>query len=650
MTNKTSKKKPSGKSAKTAGTTESHDFQAEVSKLLHLMVHSVYSETEVFLRELISNAADACDKLRYAAITEPALLGEATDLKITVTADAETKELLVADNGIGMSHDELIENLGTIARSGTEAFVKQLTEKDTDVQQIGQFGVGFYSAFMVAGEVEVLSRRAGADEAWRWVSSGTGQFTLEPLDPADPAMPARGTLIRLRLRDDMDEYLEPGRIETIVRTYSDHIGFPIELHVVGGEDDVEPRQLNSASALWSRPKSEIKDEQYKEFYGHIGGAFDEPALTLHYKAEGRHEYTVLVFIPTKKPFNLFDPERKAKLKLYVRRVFISDDAEMLPGYLRFVRGVIDSEDMPLNISREMLQNNPMVAAIRSAVTKRILSELEKIAEKDNEAYEAFWNEFGAVLKEGLYEDMERRDQLLALARFRTTTSGDDLRGLKAYTADMKENQTAIYYVTGEDRAKAMASPQLEGFRAKGIEVLLLSDPVDSFWITSALGYDGKPFKSVTQGAADLAEIDAGDTDDAEPEADASEFGSLIAMIKQTLGEDVSDVRKSDRLTDSAACLVADAGGLDRNLEKLLAQHNPEGIPSKAPILEINPRHEMVKTLAHAAKAGGASGDLEDAARLLLDQAYILEGEPVRDPAAFAARMSRFMTRGMSADS
>ena len=502
---------------------------------------------------------------------------------------------------------------------------------------------------MVAREVEVLSTRAGSGETWRWVSSGTGQFTLEPLAADDSEAPARGTVIKLKLREEAEEYLEAGRIETIVRTYSDHISFPIELRVVGGEEEAEPRQLNSASALWSRPKSEITEEQYKEFYGHIGGMFDEPALTLHYKAEGRHEYTVLVFVPTTKPFNLFDPERKARLKLYVRRVFISDDADMLPGYLRFVRGVIDSEDMPLNISREMLQNNPIVASIRKAVTKRVLSELEKTAEKDKDVYEKLWDEFGVVLKEGLYEDMERRDQLLALARFRTTTSGDSLRSLKDYAQSMKENQTAIYYVTGEDRAKALASPQLEGFRAKGIEVLLLSDPVDNFWITSALGHDGKPFKSVTQGAADLDAIE-GSGEEVEPEADASALGTLIAVIKQTLGDDVTDVRKSDRLTDSAACLVAEAGALDRNLEKLLAQHNPDGIDKKAPILEINPRHEMVKTLAHAAKVEGTSENLEDAARLLLDQAYILEGEPVRDPAAFAARMSRFMTRGLSAAS
>ncbi len=627
---------------------ESHEFQAEVSKLLHLMVHSVYSETEVFLRELISNAADACDKLRYAAITQSDLLAEDPDLKITITANAGAKELTIADNGIGMDHDELVGNLGTIARSGTEAFVKQLSEKDTDVQQIGQFGVGFYSAFMVAGEVEVVSRKAGSDEVWKWDSDGSGQFNLAPVGAKDAAAHARGTTIILKLRDDAEEYLEASRIETIIKTYSDHISFPITLTVTGAEDDQEPRQLNAASALWTRPKSEISEDQYKEFYGHVGGMFDEPALTLHYKAEGRHEYTVLVFVPTQKPFNLFDPDRKAKLKLYVRKVFISEDAEMLPGYLRFVRGVIDSEDMPLNISREMLQNNPIVASIRKAVTNRILSELEKTADKAPGTYEKIWDEFGSVLKEGLYEDMERRDQLLSLARFRTSTSDGAQRSLKAYVADMKENQTAIYYVTGEDQTKALASPQLEGFRAKAIEVLVLSDPVDNFWITSALGFDGKPFKSITQGAADLDTIASDETtEDAEPEADASEFGTLIALIKQTLGDDVTDVRRSDRLTDSAACLVAEAGAMDRNLEKILAQHNPEGMPKQAPVLEINPRHEMIKALAQSAKADGATSDLEDAARLLLDQAYILEGEPVADPAAFAARMSRFMTRRMT---
>ena len=637
------------KSSEGEAAAESYEFQAEVSKLLHLMVHSVYSETEVFLRELISNAADACDKLRYAGITEPALIGDDADLKIAITVDPDAKQILVADNGIGMSHDELIENLGTIARSGTEAFIDQLAGKDTDLQLIGQFGVGFYSAFMVAGEVDVLSRRAGADEAWKWTSDGSGKFTLEQLDAGADDTPARGTVIRLHLREDAGEYAEKARVESIVRTYSDHISFPIILNAPAeGDEAEEPRQLNSASALWTRPKSEITEEQYKEFYGHVAGLFDEPALTLHYKAEGRHEYTVLLFVPGQRPFDLFDPERLAKLKLYVRRVFITDDASILPGYLRFARGVIDSEDMPLNISREMLQNNPIVAAIRKAVTNRLLSELEKTADKDPDTYKTIWSNFGPVLKEGLYEDMERRDQLFALARFRTTTNDDGHRSLKDYVAGMKDSQTAIYYVTGEDAAKAMASPQLEGFRAKGVEVLVLSDPVDNFWITSALGFDGKPFKSVTQGAADLDEIGGGnDADDGE-EADATELATLIALIKQTLGEDVSDVRKSARLTDSAACLVAEAGGLDRNLEKLLAQHDSAGMPKVAPVLEINPKHDMVKALASAAKDGGASEDIEDAARLLLDQAHVLDGVPVKDPAAFAARLSRVMARGLGA--
>ena len=456
------------KSPEDEAAAESYEFQAEVSKLLHLMVHSVYSETEVFLRELISNAADACDKLRYAGITEPALIGDEADLKIAITVDPDAKQILIADNGIGMSHDELIENLGTIARSGTEAFIDQLAGKDTDLQLIGQFGVGFYSAFMVAGEVDVLSRRAGSDEAWKWTSDGSGKFTLEQLDAASDETPARGTVIRLHLREDAGEYADRARVENIVRTYSDHISFPIILNAPaeGDEDAEEPRQLNSASALWTRPKSEISEEQYKEFYGHVAGLYDEPALTVHYKAEGRHEYTVLLFVPGQRPFDLFDPERLAKLKLYVRRVFITDDASILPGYLRFARGVIDSEDMPLNISREMLQNNPIVAAIRKAVTNRLLSELEKTADKDPDTYKTIWSNFGPVLKEGLYEDMERRDQLFSLARFRTTTEDDGQRSLKDYVAAMKDSQTAIYYVTGEDAEKALASPQLEGFRAK----------------------------------------------------------------------------------------------------------------------------------------------------------------------------------------
>jgi molecular chaperone HtpG len=640
-------------SASGADTPQSFEFQAEVSKLLRLMVHSVYSETEIFLRELISNAADACDKLRYEAIADAKLLGDDPDLAITITPDAEAKTLTVADNGVGMNHDELVENLGTIARSGTEAFLKQMEGKEGGVQLIGQFGVGFYSAFMVSEKVEVLTRRAGSDAAWKWTSDGSGSFTVEPMPADDAGAPQRGTVIVLHLKDDEAEYTTADRLRGIVKTYSDHISFPILLAGTpsGGEgeeaDDSEQR-LNAASALWTRPKSEIEAAQYNEFYAHVGGLFDEPALTLHYKAEGRHEYTVLVFVPSQRPFDLFEPERRGRLKLYVKRVFITDEADILPGYLRFVRGVIDSEDMPLNISREMLQNNPIVASIRKAVSNRVLSELEKTADKDAETFTNLWDAFGAVIKEGLYEDFERRDQLLALARFKTTESGGNWRSLKDYVEAMKENQTAIFYVTADSQDKALASPQLEGFRAKGVEVLLLTDPVDNFWITSVLGFDGKPFKSATQGGAELAEIAGGDADDdsKSDDADATEFGTLIAAIKQSLGEAVSDVRKSDRLRESAVCLVAEAGGLDRNLEKLLAQHRPDDMPSNSPVLEINPSHAMIKALAKTAKADGTTPQLEDAAQLLLDQAYILEGDPVTDPAGFAARLSRVLERAI----
>ncbi len=642
--------KTEGPGTTEGGSPESFEFQAEVSKLLRLMVHSVYSETEVFLRELISNAADACDKLRYEAITNADLFGDDPELKITIAADSAAGTIVITDNGIGMSREELIENLGTIARSGTEAFLQRLEGKDGDVQLIGQFGVGFYSAFMVADKVEVFSRRAGEDAAWCWTSDGSGSFSVAPAEP-EQNPPGRGSTIILHLKDDATEYAHESRLRDIVKTYSDHVSFPIELASSGTTEEGEaqaPSQLNTASALWTRPKQDIDEAQYKEFYNHVGGMFDEPALTLHYRAEGRHEYTVLLFVPTQRPFDLFDADRRGRLKLYVKRVFITDDAEVLPGYLRFVRGVIDSEDMPLNISREMLQNNPIVASIRKAVTNRILSELEGLADKEADKFEELWKAFGPVIKEGLYEDFERRDQLLSLVRFRTTNSADGIRSLKEYVADMKENQTAIFYVTAETAEKALSSPQIEGFRAKGVEVLLLNDPVDNFWITSALGFEGKPFKSATQGAADLENIAGEDVEKTGDEADAVDIATLIAAIKQTLGEAVSDVRKSDRLRESAVCLVADAAAMDRNLEKLLAQHRPEGIDRQAPILEVNPSHDMIKSLAQRAKSGGVDETLEDAAWLLLDQAHILDGEVVSDPAAFANRLSRVLSRGLEA--
>ncbi|MGI9372794.1 MAG: molecular chaperone HtpG, partial [Hyphomicrobiales bacterium] len=606
-----------------AAAAQTHEFQAEVAKLLHLMVHSVYSEREVFLRELISNGADACDKLRYEAITQPELLSGDPDLQISITFDEKASTLTVADNGVGMNHDELVSNLGTIARSGTKAFMESAKddENDENVNLIGQFGVGFYSAFMVASKVNVYARRAGDEQGWVWTSDGTGKFTIKKSDKA----PERGTRIELKLRKKDAEFLEDMNLRRIVRTYSDHIAIPIMLYDASKEEsDEEDAQLNAASALWTRAKSDISEEQHKEFFGHISGLYNDPALTIHYRAEGRHEYNVLLYIPGEQPYDLFDPERRGKLKLYVRRVFICDDAEILPPYLRFVRGVIDSEDMPLNISREMLQNNPIVAQIRKAVTKRVLSELTKLSKKDAEAYEKVWTALGPVIKEGLYEDFERRDDLFALARFETT-KGDGLRTLADYVADMKESQTAIYFMTGNSKEALENSPQVEGFKARGIEVLLLTDPVDNFWTTTAVGFDGKPFRSITQGASDLDDLPAEEESKDQDGADDAETATLISALKTALGDKVSDIRKSSRLTDSPVCLVAGEGGLDRNLEKILHAQKTAGVERTSPVLEINAGHVLVKALAQKAGADGAQDVIPDAAGLLLDQAYILDG-------------------------
>ena len=618
------------KKTKAAGTPQTHEFQAEVAKLLQLMVHSVYSDRDVFLRELISNAADALDKLRYEAIAQPELLGDDPALRITITPDKKAKTLTISDSGIGMSRAELIDNLGTIAKSGTLAFVETARKAKGDINLIGQFGIGFYSSFIVATKVDVISRAAAGGEAHVWSSEGAGSFTVLPAEKTQ-----RGTSIVLHLKDDAAEFLEDWKIESVVRAYSDHIAHPIMLAVDAGT----PRQINTANAIWTRSKSEVTAEQHKEFFGHISGEYSDPALTLHYRAEGRHEYTVLLYVPGARPFDLYDPERRGRQKLYVKRVYIADDAELLPPYLRFVRGVIDSEDMPLNISREMLQNNPQVAAIRKAVTNKVLAELKKCAESDAAAFKNIWEMFAPVIKEGLYEDMERRDQLYDIARFRTTKS--ESVTLKDYIAGLKENQTAIYYLTGEDAAKAAASPQLEGYRARDVEVLLLTDPVDSFWVRTALGFDGKPFKSVTQGVADLDLVKVKDEAKGETAGDAA-TASLIAAMKQALGSHIKDVRVSKRLTDSAVCLVAD-GAIDRTLEKLLSRQKDSGVAVSAPILEINAGHPLIVNLAKTVTDKGASA-IADAAQLLLDQAFILEGEPVADPAGFAKRMAGVMTQ------
>ena len=610
---------------------ETHEFRAEVTKLLHLMVHSVYSDRDVFLRELISNGADALDKLRYEAIAQPTLLEDAPLLNIIITPDKAAKTLTIADSGIGMGEEELIDNLGTIAKSGTQAFVEKAGQ---GVNLIGQFGVGFYSSFIVAHRVEVISRKAGTDVSFIWASEGVGTFTVEPAGKGP-----RGTSIVLHLKDDALEFLEGWKIEQVVRAYSDHIGHPIML--AEGKDAA--KQINTANAIWTRAKADVTAEQHKEFFGHISGSYTDPAMTIHYRAEGRHEYTVLLYVPGERPFDLYDPERKGRQKLYVKRVYIADDAQVLPPYLRFVRGVIDSEDMPLNLSREMLQHNPQVAAIRKAVTNKVLSELKKFSETDTDNFARVWEVFGPVIKEGLYEDMEHRDQLFEFAKFRSTKSSSVT--LKDYVAGLKENQTAIYYLTGEDAVKAAASPQLEGYKGRDIEVLLFTDPVDSFWVRTALGFEGKPFKSITQGAADLDFISL---KDAPTKNDVREFATakLIVAMKEALGDKVRDVRSSKRLTESAVCLVAD-GDLDRTLEKLLSRQKDSGVNVSAPVLEINAGHPLIVALAAAAESSASSPELADAAQLLLDQAHVLEGEPLDDPAGFARRMASVLTKAFS---
>ena len=627
---------------------QTHPFQAEVAELLRLMVHSVYSESDIFLRELVSNASDACDKLRYEAIARPELLGDGGALVIRIKPDAAAGTITIQDSGVGMDRQELIDNLGTVAHSGTRAFIERLGEAKDGAGLIGQFGVGFYSAFMVADHIEVTSRRAAAAEAWVWTSSGGAGFEIAPASEVQSARVPRGTEIVLHLKPDAKRYLEPHEIERIVRTYSDHILFPIEF--VGG--DGEPRQINTASALWQRSKSELKAEDYTQAYRSIAGVFDEPAMTLHYRAEGRQSYAVLLFAPSTVPFDLFDRDRKGHVKLYVRRVFITDDATLLPTYLRFVRGVVDSEDLPLNISREMLQNNPQVAQMRKALTGRVVTELESLAAKgasggdDAKPYAKIWEAFGPVLKEGIYEDFERRAQLLALARF-TTTAGTG-RSLKQYLADIKTNQTEIYYLVGDSIERLKSNPKLEAARARGIEVLLLTDPVDAFWSAAPLDFDGKPLKSLSQGEVDfsLVPLAGQETKPDESEtAAAIDDATIVATVKLALGERVSEVRASQRLTDSAACLVAGGRGPDRELERLLARHHRS--PGIKPILELNMRHILVKALARA-KEEARETDIADLASLLLEEAQILDGELPEDPAAFTTRLNRLIMRGLSA--
>ncbi|MFC4352097.1 molecular chaperone HtpG [Fodinicurvata halophila] len=620
---------------------ETLSFQAEVSRLLDIVANALYSNREIFLRELVSNASDACDKLRYAALTEPQLLENDPELRIELSVDKDKGQLIISDNGIGMNREDLVESLGTIAKSGTSAFLDKLGDKRGEVDLIGQFGVGFYSAFMVAQHVSLETRRAGEETGWYWESTGHGSFTIAESDSA----PARGTRITLTMKEDAQEFLEAANIRRIVKTYSDHIAFPVELK---GEGDEENERLNSAGALWMRPKSEISDEQYKEFYKHVAHALDDPWTWLHFRVEGKLEYTGLLFIPSQRPYDLFDPQRKNSVRLYVKRVFITDDCEtLLPSYLRFLRGIIDSEDLPLNISRELLQHNPMIAHLKSAIVKRVLGELERKAEKEPEDYVTFWESFGPVLKEGLYEDRDQSEQLLKLARFRSTRR-EGWVSLDEYIAGMKPGQNEIYFMTGEDPEVLRKSPQLEGFYDKDVEVLLMCDPIDEFWVPAVGSYQEKEFKSVTRAGADLDNIESESKDesqDTEAESEDSDVEALVTFLKENLSDKVKDVRASKRLTSSPVCLSADSGDLDLHLARMLKQHGQLN-QEMSRILEVNPRHPLVRRLSEKLNNGADRSGLEDMGELLLDQARILDGDLPLDPASFSQRLSQLVQRSL----
>lgn len=615
---------------------ESVQFSAEIAKVLQLMIHSLYTNKDIFLRELISNASDACDKLRYEALQDDSLYGEDQELKITLSVDTQANTITVSDNGIGMNRDNLITDLGTIAKSGTQEFVAQMTgDSQKDMSLIGQFGVGFYSSFMVAEKVEVYSRKAGEEQAWRWMSDGSGSFVVEPADDRP-----RGTSVTLHVKEDEGKtYLDRFKLRHIAQTYSDHISFPIALIQEDGTEEI----VNTGSALWTRAKSDITPEQYKEFYHHVSHMPDDPWLTLHNKAEGVIEYTSLLFIPSMKPFDLYHPERRRRVKLYVKRVFITDEGvELIPQYLRFLRGIIDSEDLPLNISRETLQANPVVRKIRDGIVNKVLNELIKKAKKDPVEYITFWNNFGPVIKEGLCESDVPKDKILQTCRFWSTHSDAEMVSLEDYIARMKDGQEAIYVITGDDVASLRRSPQLEGFRKYGLEVLLLADHVDDFWLSVHPKFQGKEFKSVTRAGEDLkqyapAEESEVQDEKAETTEDKPDVSSLIERLSTLYGEAVREVRVTDKLAESPVCLGIGAGDMELRLERFLLENKqlPQAMPK---ILEINPEHAVIKKLA----ATSDEAAFERMGWLLLDQAKLLEGEPPADPAAFAQRMNALL--------
>ena len=627
-------------------TNMSNKFEADTGKILDIVINSLYSEREIFLRELVSNASDALDKRKYLGLTNKKIDNSSATSEIKIEVNSKEKTLIISDNGIGMNEEDLKSSLGTIARSGTKAFLEQMSEsnkeKKPDMSLIGQFGVGFYASFMVADSVEVLSKKAGEEDAWKWTSDGKTGFDLEKTVKEDV-----GTSIKLNLKKDAKEFLEETRLQFIVRKYSDHISFPVKLIEVD-KKDAEEKILNEASALWTRPAKEIKEEQYQEFFSHIGAGFGKPLLTMHNKTEGTISYTNLICIPSTRPFDLFNPDRKSSLKLYINRVFITDKCDALvPSYLRFVKGLVDTQDIDLNVSREMLQNNPAVTKISKSLVGKVLRELKKVSEKNIDGYKEFWKEYGAVLKEGLYEDIERKETLLDLCRFSSNES-EDVVSLTEYLEKMPESQKDIYYISSETRAQALASPHLEGFKSKKIPVLIMTDAIDQFWLPMIGSFKDKKFISITQGQINLDDLDEKNKDKdienkEQKEKQDKEFVDLIAQMKVVLGEQVKDIRLSSKLTDSPVCLVADDGDMDIAMEQLMAQRdtNYKGAPR---ILEINGDHSLIKNMKTLLSKKENNDLVSDAGTLLFEQARLMEGKMPSDPAQFSKIMNQFLLK------
>lgn len=624
---------------------QTHSFQTEVKQLLHLMVHSLYSNKEIFLRELISNAADAADKLRFKALDDDSLLADDPELRIRITTDKDAKTLTISDNGIGMTEDEVIAHLGTIAKSGTADFLSQLTgDKKKDSKLIGQFGVGFYSAFIVADKVTVVTRGAGLaeDQAVIWESAGDGEFTIEPTTKN-----ARGTDITLHLKDDEEEFLEDYRLRTIIGKYSDHISLPVEMHKVHqGEDKDKPEQpefevVNKATALWTRPKSEITDEEYQEFYKHVAHDFQDALSWSHNQVEGKQEYTSLLYLPAKAPFDMWNRDRVRGVKLYVQRVFIMDDAEQfLPVYLRFVRGLIDSNDLPLNVSREILQDSSVTQSLRSATVSRVLKMLEQLAKKDQEKYQQFWNEFGQVLKEGPGEDFANKEKIASLFRFSSThnDSKEQTVSLDDYIERMKPEQDKIYYIATDSFLAAKNSPHLEIFRKKGIEVLLMHDRIDEWTISHLQEYKGKQFVSVTQGSLDLGNLE--DADDKKAQEQASkEHEDLVKRVKEVLGDKVADVRVTLRLTNTPACIVAGEGDMPLQIVKMM-QAAGQPVPDVKPVFELNPEHALIQLVEKEQD----QDQFNEWVDVLFDQAQLAEAGQLEDPASFATKLNKLLLK------